>query len=144
MITSVAAIAAAISFLVLGRLLGLRENPLLEYVLPRTTSDRAWFVLVSLSAGIGEETVFRAFLIPALTAVLGSGWIAAAPSAIAFGVFHSYQGLSGAVRAGLLGYLLAVPFLLTGSVYPSMIAHAAYDLIAGLLLADWLVGRRNT
>jgi membrane protease YdiL (CAAX protease family) len=60
-------------------------------------------------------------------------------SSAAFGMMHSYQRASGALRAGALGALLAAPFLLTGSIYPSMAAHAAYDIVAGLLLADWLV-----
>jgi membrane protease YdiL (CAAX protease family) len=51
-----------------------------------------------------------------------------------FGWMHAYQQSRGAVRAGVLGAMLAVPAVLSGSVLPSMIAHAAMDIISGLFL----------
>ncbi len=42
----------------------------------------------------------------------------------------------GALRAAALGALLALPLLLTGSLLPSMIAHAGIDILAGLWLRD--------
>ncbi len=59
-------------------------------------------------------------------------------SVAAFAVTHTYQGVLGVVRVAILGLILTAPFLITGSVYPSMIAHATLDLLAGLVLADWL------
>jgi membrane protease YdiL (CAAX protease family) len=56
-----------------------------------------------------------------------------------FGIMHAYQDVGGAARAAILGAVLAVPVVLTGSIVPAMVAHAAIDLTSGLLLARWLL-----
>lgn len=139
-------VAVAIGVLALGRALRWRETPLLELLLPRTGIERAVFVLLSIAAGFFEELAFRGFLIPALRVATGSAAMAVALSSIAFGMMHGYQSVTGALRAATLGAVLAVPFLVTGSLLPSMAAHMLYDLIAGLMLADWALrrtGRRH-
>lgn len=133
---------AALAVLAVGRLLGAREAPVLERLLPRKAGERAVFVVLSLSAGIGEELAFRGFLLPALRVASGSIAVAVVVSSLAFGMLHSYQRIGGVLRAGILGALLSAPLLATGSLFPSMAAHALIDLIAGLLLADWLVPPR--
>ena len=131
----------ALAVLAAGRLGGRTETPMLERLLPRTAAERGVFALLSLSAGIGEELAFRGFLIPAIEVASGSRAVAVVVSSLAFGTLHSYQGARGVLRASVLGALMAVPLLATGSIYPSMAAHALYDLVAGLLLADWLLDR---
>ncbi|MGI9182962.1 MAG: CPBP family intramembrane glutamic endopeptidase [Longimicrobiaceae bacterium] len=138
---SVLATLAGLAVLVAGRALRLRETPLLEYILPRTAGEKAAFVGVSITAGVCEELVFRGFLIPALEIATGSLPLAVLLSCAIFGLLHSYQGMIGILRTALIGLVLAVPFLLTGSILPSMVAHAAFDLIVGLWLADWLLRR---
>jgi membrane protease YdiL (CAAX protease family) len=132
---------AALAVAAAGRALGLRESRWVVELLPRTRSERAAFVGLAFSAGVGEELVFRGFLIPALGVATGSVALAAVMSAAVFGLLHAYQGAAGVVRAGVLGGLMAVPFLATGSVLPSMLGHFAYDVVAGLWLADWLLRR---
>jgi membrane protease YdiL (CAAX protease family) len=133
---------AGLAVMGLGRVLRLEESPLVDFLIPTTTSEKIAFAGLSLSAGIAEELVFRSFLILALYLATGSMAGAVALSILVFAVSHAYQGWTGAIRVGLLGLVLTAPFLLTGSVYPSIIAHAALDLTAGLVLADWL--RRRT
>lgn len=122
----------------LGRLLRIPDSALVDYLIPRTAQERIAFAGLSVSAGIAEELVFRSFLIAAVAGATGSLGIGAAVSIGAFAISHAYQGLLGVLRMAVLGLVLTVPFLLTGSVYPSMIAHTALDLLAGLVLADWL------
>jgi uncharacterized protein len=98
---------------------------------------------LSLSAGIAEEIVFRSFLIAALLYASGSMTVAVVVSIVIFAASHAYQGWTGVLRVGILGLVLTIPFLVTGSVYPSIIAHAALDILAGLVLADWLRATRN-
>lgn len=135
------ATAAGLLLMAAARALRVRESPLMEHLLPRSTGEKIAFVGLSFSAGIGEELVFRAFLIPAITAASGSTVLAIALSSGVFGMVHSYQLAGGVIRATLLGVLLALPFWATGSIVPSMIAHTALDVIAGLWLADWLLER---
>lgn len=131
-------VVAGLAVMALGKLVRAPESELIDYLIPRHTSERIAFAGLSISAGIAEELVYRSFLIAALTLASGSVAIAVIVSVGAFAISHAYQGVVGVVRVAVLGAVLTVPFLLTGSVYPSMIAHAALDLLAGLVLADWL------
>lgn len=132
--------AAGLLLMVLGRLLKVPETPLIRFLLPRTGSERIAFAGLSVSAGIAEELVFRAFLIAALLQAGASLAVAVAVSVLIFAVSHAYQGFAGVIRVALLGGLLTVPILLVESVYPAMAAHALLDLLAGLVMADWLAG----
>lgn len=138
-----ATVAAGLLLMALARLLRLREAPLLHFLLPRTGSEKIAFAGLSVSAGIAEELVFRAFLIAALMAGGAGLEVAVGLSVAVFALSHAYQGILGVLRVALLGGLLTAPMLLTGSVYPSILAHTALDLVAGLLLADWLTGAHD-
>lgn len=100
------------------------------WFLPATSSERAWFAAVSVTAGICEEILFRGFLLHylhvfpwhlPLTPVL---FIAAA----IFGLQHLYQGRAGTVVNSLMGLLVSLLFLLTGSLLAPMVLHAVMDL----------------
>lgn len=135
--------AAGVALMALARLLRVRETPLIHFLLPRTGSERIAFAGLSVSAGIAEELVFRAFLIAALLEAGASLGAAVGISIAVFAVAHAYQGLLGVARVALLGALLTAPLLLVESIYPAMLAHALLDLLAGLVLADWLTGKRE-
>ncbi|MFW5951122.1 MAG: CPBP family intramembrane glutamic endopeptidase [Gemmatimonadota bacterium] len=129
---------AGLAIMAAGKLLRVPESELVDYLIPRSQSEKIAFAGLSVSAGIAEELVFRSFLIAAVARVSGSLTVAVGVSVAAFAISHAYQGVRGAIRVALLGLVLTAPFLLTGSVVPSMIAHAALDILAGLVLADWL------
>ncbi len=137
-------VVAGLGIMALGRLLKVEESPLVHFLIPRSGSEKIAFAGLSFSAGIAEEVVFRSFLIAALYRASGSLALAVAVSVVIFAITHAYQGWIGALRVGLLGFILTVPFLITGSVYPSIIAHTVLDLLAGLVLADWLRGSQKT
>jgi len=108
----------------------------LAFILPVTQEERSWFALLSVTAGICEEVLYRGFLIRYLSngpfhASLG---IALVVASIAFGLGHTYQGLSGIIGTTLMGALMAVIFLTTGSLWLPMALHAIIDLRILLLL----------
>ncbi|MGH7460499.1 MAG: lysostaphin resistance A-like protein [Longimicrobiales bacterium] len=131
---TVFALGAALALYALGRYFGLTESHLLMHLLPQTAREKFAFVFLSITAGICEELVFRGFLISALTVTWGTAAALVISSAL-FGLLHAYQGAAGALRAGALGLALAIPFILSGSLLPSIAAHTLIDLIGGL----WLV-----
>jgi membrane protease YdiL (CAAX protease family) len=100
-------------------------------MLPRTGREMAAFSGISLTAGFVEEYLLRGFCLGIIALVTGSLWLGAAVTTLSFGLAHLYQGPRGAVRATVLGAVLAIPVVLTGSLVPSMIAHAATDLASG-------------
>lgn len=115
-----------------GQLLGAEESPLVRFLLPRTGAERWGFAAVSAVAGVGEEYLFRGFLLHGLADWTGSAWLAVGVVSAAFGVGHGYQRAIGIVRAGVLGALLSLPVLLTGSLYPAIVAHFWINLAIGL------------
>jgi membrane protease YdiL (CAAX protease family) len=118
---------------------GISEAPLLRQLLPRTRREKIVFVGLSMAAGLGEELAYRGFLIPALTVLFGAEWGAVCLSSAVFGVLHAYQGWLGVLRTAMLGFLLAGGYLISGSLWPAIFAHAILDLLAGLVVGEALV-----
>lgn len=137
-----AAGTTAVGLLVLGaaNIMGVRESPFLRQLIPRTGRQKRLFIGLSITAGFCEELVFRGFLIDALAAATGMVPLAVVLSSCVFGLLHAYQYAAGAIRAAVLGTVLAIPFIVTGSLVPSMVAHAAIDVMAGVWLRDRLIG----
>ena len=76
--------------------------------------------------------MFRGFVLWYLTLVMPV-WGAILVSSIAFGLGHSYQGASGILRTGLAGIAFGVLFVISGSIWLPIVAHA---------LLDWMQGRQ--
>lgn len=108
---------------------------------PHTRSELGWFVALSLSAGICEEFIFRAYLIWAFQSLLGLGGAAALSIAV-FAAAHAYQGARGVIGTGVVGVLLTLVVLISGSLLPAIVLHALIDIGQGF--AAWLVLREDT
>jgi membrane protease YdiL (CAAX protease family) len=137
------AILAIAAVVVAFKGLGFRESALMRAITPITLLEKSIFIVLSVVAGVCEELAFRSFLIPALVVATGSTLVSVCVSSAAFGVLHAHQRAGGALRAALLGAVLAIPFIVSGSVYPSMIAHALVDIIGGLWVSRWLFDDLN-
>lgn len=123
---------------VAGRL-GIRESRLTYHLMPRSGTERAFFMVVSASAGLCEEFVYHGFLLAGLAAWLGNGWVAALVANLAFGVLHGYQGQAGMLRAGLMGYALCIPVIVGAGLWPAIAAHFLVNALLGLGLWKWMV-----
>lgn len=130
---------AAVAILVVARRMGVRESPILLRLLPETPAEKNVFAGLSVTAGFCEELVFRGFLLLVFTDSLGTAG-AVGLSTVVFALSHAYQEPKGAARAGLLGLLLALPPVLSGCLWPSIVAHTAIDLLGGIFLRNRLVG----
>lgn len=130
----------AIAAIVLGfRAFGIQESPIVAHMIPQRKAEQLVYAGVSLTAGICEELVFRGFLIATLMVATGSLAVAVVIAAIAFGIAHTHQHIGGAIRATLLGLVLSVPLIMSGSLYPGIVAHTLVDLLGGLWLSRWLL-----
>lgn len=90
-------------------------------------SVAGWAVLLLLVlpviAGF-EELLFRAALIGVIGTGFGiSPWLLAAFSSVAFALGHGAQGPGGILVTGMLGFVLAATFVLTGSLFVVVVAH---------------------
>ena len=99
-------------------------------ILPNVGVERATFLLLSISAGICEEILFRGFLIRLLhDGALALPLAAAlATSSLIFGLGHTYQGFKGVVGTAIGGLFLGLLFLLGGNLIPAMVLHALLDM----------------
>jgi membrane protease YdiL (CAAX protease family) len=90
-----------------------------------------------LFVGLWEELVFRGFLLGRLRGALSAGvapgserrrdFVAAAVLSLLFGLGHAYQGLLGVLQTTLLGFVLSLLVLWSGSLWPAVVAHATID-----------------
>ena len=83
--------------------------------------------LIALSAGVGEEMLFRGVLQSSLGAWLGIGWGLAVAS-ILFGLLHPIS-IPYIFVTIAVGFYLGAEFLLTGNLLTVMVTHALYDFI---------------
>lgn len=96
--------------------------------MPRNEAEYSRFNLVSITAGITEEIIFRGYIIWALALVMPL-WAAAVLSLVAFVASHAYQGLSKALMGVVLtGGALTLLTIFSGSLLPAIILHIAVDL----------------
>lgn len=107
------------------------DSDLVEILIPRTGREKLLaLVLVAPTAAVCEELLYRGFLFPRLLDWSGSATWALVISSLGFGLAHAYQGFHGMIRAAVLGALLTVPLVRTGSLYPSIAAHFLIDAVA--------------
>jgi membrane protease YdiL (CAAX protease family) len=103
-------------------------------LLPKTSTERAVWVVVSITAGICEEVLYRGWLLSFFAATLGSVWLGLLISSIIFGFAHAYQGRPAILGTGAIGAIFGFLFILSGSLIPGQVLHAAMDLNNGLAL----------
>jgi membrane protease YdiL (CAAX protease family) len=109
-----------------------RRARVVHLFMPATGEERAWWVAVSVLAGIGEEITWRGVQAALLYALTGNLWAAALLSALSFGMAHIVQGWRSAavIIVFALGFHVLVG--LAGSLYVAMAVHVAYDITAGI------------
>ncbi len=102
----------------------------LVHLLPRSQREYRYFLGLSLTAGIVEEVIYRGFAIWYLAHFIPL-WGAVVVSSMIFGLGHSYQGVAGMARTGLVGFGSGVLYVFTGSIWLSIIGHALMDILQG-------------
>ncbi len=101
-------------------------------MMPRSPREKRLWTWVSLTAGLFEELLYRGFLfflvrslVPAINVYLCLAIMGAV-----FGLGHAYQGVSGALKTGLYGVMLAALYAVTGSILPGILLHFLNDFTA--------------
>jgi len=111
------------------------DKPTWRLFAPTNRRERRMWIALSLSAGIGEELVWRGVL-PALIALLtGSFAIGIALSVASFALAHAIQGLRSVLAIAGIAATFHVLVFVSGSLYTAMVVHFAYDVIAGFTYA---------
>lgn len=111
-----------------------KRNPEVMYMLPRNAGERRAFAALSITAGITEEIVWRGFGLALLVAMFPHAPVpvVVAVLAVVFGWAHLYQGPIGMFATGMLGAVLTVLYVATGSLLFPIVLHVLIDLAAML------------
>jgi membrane protease YdiL (CAAX protease family) len=99
---------------------------------PGTLAEMIVWVILSVTAGICEEFIFRGYLQKQFLAITSSDVAAVGVQAVLFGIAHSYQGVKSIVTITVYGALFGILAVHRKSLRPGMIQHAAQDSFAGL------------
>ncbi len=83
---------------------------------------------------LGEETIFRGYLILRLKAITTSPTAAALLSATIFSLGHGYEGSAGVVTVGVMGVIFALIYIWRQSLVAPIVMHFLQDFISIVLL----------
>jgi membrane protease YdiL (CAAX protease family) len=109
-----------------------RTMPVLRLT-PRSARERALYSVVSIAAGVAEEAAYRGVLTMILWHALGSVWLAAVSSAVAFAAGHAVQGWKSMAVIFVMACSMQLLVNYTGTLVIAMAVHAIYDLLAPTL-----------
>lgn len=101
---------------------------------PHSNLEAGLFVLLSVSAGLFEEIIFRGYLQRQFGALGRNAVVGIVASAAIFGLGHGYQGARMMVVIGVFGAFFGILAHFRKSLRPGMMAHAFQDSIAGIAL----------
>jgi membrane protease YdiL (CAAX protease family) len=117
----------------LGYLLKVTPSPGVRSLFPNGPIEVVLYVMLSFTAGICEEILFRGYLqrqLAALTRSTAAGMIL---QGVAFGLAHGYQGKKYMLIIAVYGCLFGLLTYWRRSLRPGMIAHFTQDAVGGLL-----------
>ncbi len=103
-------------------------------IAPHSSSEDRLFAAVAVTAGVCEEILYRGVLLAALTPLIGT-WPAVALSSVIFGLGHAYQGLAGIGKTALIGLVMALLTVFSGTLFVAMLLHVVIDLTSGRIMA---------
>jgi uncharacterized protein len=114
------------------------QSSMIRFLLPVSRQERMWWVLLSITAGVCEEVLYRGFLLQYLRGHLAGGpalalmpaWLL---SSLIFGVGHFYQGKLGMIQTTAAGMVLGMLAILSGNLALPILLHTLLDLRVLLL-----------
>lgn len=113
-----------------------------EKIMPRTLTEAIVFAALACTAGLSEEFLYRGFVFMVFARLFAnfafSISVAAVLSSAWFAIGHLYQGRRGIITTFVVGILFSSVRIWSGSLIPSVAAHAGIDLVAGLCMSRLL------
>jgi membrane protease YdiL (CAAX protease family) len=146
-LASALALVQFVAFRQLGRVAPERRGRLADIarkLMPQNLVEALPFVALVCTVSVCEEFLYRGFVFAAFQRVFAGSAVAAIfGSSILFGIGHFYQGRRGVANTFVLGAIFAGVRFWTGSLAPSMLAHLAVDLVAGLGGSRWAAAQNQ-
>lgn len=114
------------------------KNPAIRAIAPHGRTEVIVYLLLSLTAGICEEIIFRGYLQKQFTAITRSAVAGLLIQGVIFGIGHAYQGIRFVPIIAAYGCLFGLLALWRRSLRPGIIAHFLQDGIGGLVASHFL------
>lgn len=119
----------ALEFLL--KIWGLAIDPQVDVIIKQAGQSLWWWAALSATAAICEETIFRGYLLTRLKHIGGGEWLLPVVLAtLSFASGHIYQGLGGFILIFVYGLLFCALYILTGSIWPGIVAHFLQNFTA--------------
>ena len=129
-------ILAALRYLLFPQTLDLKEaTKSVGALIPHGPRELVVWILMSISAGICEEFVFRGYLQRQFIALARSPAAGILLAAAVFSIGHLYQGFAQMAVIGVYGALFGILAYSRKSLRPGMMAHIWQDVLSGLVLS---------
>ncbi|HYL65050.1 MAG TPA: CPBP family intramembrane glutamic endopeptidase [Candidatus Methylomirabilis sp.] len=112
-------------------------------IFPQSRKELGLYLLLSLTAGLCEEFLYRGFAMAALTRLALPAWSVVLLSSLLFGLAHLYQGRGGFVSTLVIGTIFGSARIAYDALAPEIAWHAAFDAVAGLAGPRYLLTRQS-
>ena len=123
---------------------GMRNQGVLDALLPHTVAQFAVWFLVSLSAGVCEELIFRGYLQQQFIAWTGRPVLSVVLAGLVFGSIHLYEGLGAILPIAALGMVYGFCVLyFRGDLRAVIVAHTLQDFLTALFALGRPYAERN-
>jgi membrane protease YdiL (CAAX protease family) len=114
-------------------------NTAYQYLAGNAAALPGILLAVIVVAGLGEEILFRGYMFERSRRLFGGSLLAKSLTVVftaaLFGSLHyREQGFAGAEQAWITGLTFGTIFAITGRIWMLVFAHAAYDVVAILLI----------
>lgn len=114
-------------------------NHAYQFITGNAAAMARMLAFVIVGGGIGEELIFRGFLFERFRAFLGTTRVAliitVVVTSLVFASAHLVdQGWPGAAQASVTGLAFGIAYAKLRRIWPVMIAHAAYDVFAVVII----------
>ncbi len=115
----------------------LRQSPRSFAFVPKDRKEMSHFLFLAMAAGIGEEIVFRGYLIHYLVFWTGNSWwgvvIACIASSALFSFLHGYQGVISMFKIFFIALLFSAIYVFSQSLLIVILIHVSIDIISGIV-----------
>lgn len=103
-------------------------------IAPRGVLEDVTYLVLAITAGICEETIFRGYLQRQFVALFRNAPLGVLASAILFGAAHIYQGLRATVVIAVFGLIFGILAEARKNIRPGVMMHAWQDGLSGFLV----------
>ena len=109
-----------------------------HYLSGNTAALPLMLLTVIVGAGFGEETIWRGFLFERLGSLLSGSSakvVIVLLTSLLFGAAHYRdQGFAGSLQSTITGLAFGGTYARIGTIWPVMVAHAAFDITAVMMI----------